>query len=111
MGEFSYTQANSSNEAYGQESFDFSSGYEADNTGIAAGPVSYQDEVAALVPENVPMLAAILMEQGVIDNAGLHTALARQSETGDSLTQVLLDAGLAAPDQLVMALQTRAHYR
>ena len=111
MGDFSYTQAGSSSEAYGQESFDFSAGYETATPGISAGPGGFQDEVAALIPENVPMLAAILMEQGVIDNTGLHTALERQAQTGDSLTQVLLDAGLAAPDQLVMALQTRAHYR
>ncbi|MDB5098947.1 MAG: hypothetical protein JWM80_3368 [Cyanobacteria bacterium RYN_339] len=99
MGEFSYTQADDTSEVFGE----FNASY--DSFG------SYQDEVAALVPENVPMLAAILMEQGVIDNAGVNTALARQAESGDTLVQVLLDAGLAAPDQLVMALQTRANYR
>jgi hypothetical protein len=99
MGEFSYTQADDLSGEYA----DFNGGY--DSFG------GYQDEVAALVPENVPMLAAILMEQGVIDHAGVNLALARQAESGDTLVQVLLDAGLAAPDQLVMALQTRANYR
>jgi hypothetical protein len=99
MGEFSYTQADDLSGGYA----DYNSGY--DSFG------GYQDEVSALVPENVPMLAAILLEHGVIDNDGVNTALSRQAESGDTLVQVLLDAGLAAPDQLVMALQTRANYR
>lgn len=110
MGEFSYTQAGGANEAYGQESFDFSSGYQTFDPGYGSAG-GYQDEVAALIPENVPMLAAILMEQGVLSHEGLNRALQRQAETGDTLTQVLLDEGLAAPDQLMTALQTRAHYR
>lgn len=111
MGEFSYTQAGASGEVYGQESFDFSSGYQTFDSGHGAATGGYQDEVAALIPDNIPMLAAILLEQGVIDHAGLDSVLSHQAETGDTLTQVLLDTGLAAPDQLVMALQTRAHYR
>lgn len=71
----------------------------------------YQDEVRALVPDGVPMLAAILMEMGVLDQAQLQTTLARQSETGDSLAQILMELGYAAPDQLLTALQTRASYR
>ncbi len=121
MGEFSYTPSEYTSEAYGEESF--STGYQSYEPGYdpnqgqgygeaplpAAG--GYQDEIRALIPENVPMLGAILMEQGVVSHDALMVALDRQAETGDSLVQVLLDEGLAAPDQLVMALQTRGHYR
>jgi len=104
MGDYSYSQGNQ--DAFGHESYDYSGGgYDG---GFGGG---YQDEVAALVPEGTPMLAAILMEQRVFDAEGLHRALARQMETGDSLCQVLMDEGLAAPDQLLNALQSRAHYR
>jgi len=110
MGEFSYTEADNQ-QGYGQESYDYSSGYQTFDPGYVAPAAGFQDEVAALIPEGTPMLAAILMEQGVLDQNGLHLALQRQAETGDTLTQVLLDEGLAAPDQLMTALQTRAHYR
>ncbi|MEB3329279.1 MAG: hypothetical protein VKQ33_08625 [Candidatus Sericytochromatia bacterium] len=78
---------------------DFNAGY-----GIKA-------EVAALIPEGVPMLAAILMEKGVLDRDGVQAALDRQAQTGDSLAQVLMELELAAADQLLDALQTRAFYR
>lgn len=87
MGEFSYTHTD-----------DFSYG-------------GYQNEVRALVPEGVPMLAAILMEMGVLDATHVQAALERQAETGDSLAQILMELGYAAPDQLLNALQTRASYR
>lgn len=86
MGDFSY-QA------------DFGAGY------------GYQAEVASLVPEGVPMLAAILMEKGVLSQEGLQAMQARQQQTGDSVAQALLDLELVAPDQLLEALQTRAYYR
>lgn len=108
MGDFSYSQAGNPAESYGQESFDYSGGYGDAEPSFAGG---YQDEVAALVPENVPILAAILMEQRVMDHAGLERALARQQETGDTLVQVLLDTQVAAADQVVVALQSRALYR
>jgi hypothetical protein len=78
---------------------DFGSGY------------GFKSEVAALVPEGVPMLAAILMEKGVLSPEGLQAVLNRQAETGDSVAQALMELGLAAPDQLLDALQTRAYYR
>lgn len=105
MGEFSYAQP----DGLGYE--DFSAGY-----GLEPGQdpgqafAGYQEEVQALVPEGVPLLGAILMEQGVLDEASLHAAMAKQAETGHSLAQVLLDENLAAPDQLVAALQLRASY-
>lgn len=86
MGDFSY-QA------------DFGAGY------------GYQAEVASLVPEGVPMLAAILMEKGVLTQEGLQALLDRQHQTGDTVAQVLLELELVAPDQLLDALQTRAYYR
>lgn len=101
MGEFSYGQ-----------DFDFSAGYDSpDPNGQAFGYEGYQQEVQSLVPEGVPMVAAILMEKGVIGPEQINAILHRQAETGDTLVQILLDDGYAAPDQLVDALQTRAHYR
>jgi hypothetical protein len=88
MGEFSYTHT---------DEFSYGGGY--------------QNEVAALVPEGIPMLAAILMEMGVLSQEQAFSAVERQSQTGDSLAQILLELGYAAPDQLLNALQTRASYR
>ncbi len=101
MGEFSYGQ-----------DFDFSAGYEAaDPNQQAFGYGGYQQEVQSLVPEGVPMLAAILMEQGVLPPESIQAILVRQQESGDTLAQILLDDGYAAADQLVTALQQRAAYR
>ncbi|MEB3284600.1 MAG: hypothetical protein VKN33_04875 [Candidatus Sericytochromatia bacterium] len=71
----------------------------------------YQEEARSLVPDGVPMLGAILLEMGVLDQGRLNSALERQLETGDSLAQVLMELDYAAPDQLLNALQTRANYR
>jgi hypothetical protein len=57
------------------------------------------------------MLAAILMEKGILTREGLQALLDRQAKTGDSVAQVLMELDLAAPDQLLDALQTRAYYR
>jgi hypothetical protein len=101
MGEFSYSQ-----------DFDFSAGYDGnDPNGQAFGYEGYQQEVQSLVPDGVPMVAAILMEKGLLSMDQVNAILARQSETGDTLVQILLDDGYAAPDQLVDALQNRAAYR
>ena len=106
MGEFSYSP-----DASGQE-FDFAAGYTGgDPNQQAFGYESYQQEVQALIPEGVPMLAAILMEQGVLPVDAMGAILAKQHETGDTLAQILLDDGYAAADQLVTALQQRAAYR
>ena len=110
MGEFSYTQP------------DFQAGYGYDD-GFQANPstdpnaaqgyqmAGYQAELAALIPTDMPLLAAILLEKGVLTQETVQAALRRQAEWGDSLAQVLLDGGWAAPDQLVEALQSRAAYR
>lgn len=108
MGEFSYTQSDS----FGNQDFDFSAGYDSpDPNGQAFGYEGYQQEVQSLIPEGVPMVAAILMEKHILSIEQINAILAKQSETGDTLVQILLDDGYAAPDQLVDALQTRAHYR
>lgn len=73
--------------------------------------VDYRAEVAALVPAGTPMLAAILIEQGILLQEGLAQAMARQAETGDALAHVLIDLNLVAPDQLMSALQSRAALR
>jgi hypothetical protein len=110
MGEFSYGQS------------DFQSGYgfegeagqaPAATYGTEPGyqMAGYQQELAALIPQDIPLLAAILMEKGVLDSNSVAQALERQAVTGDSLAQTLLDGAWAAPDQLVEALQTRASYR
>jgi hypothetical protein len=101
MGEFSYGQ-----------DLDFSAGYEGgDPSQQAFGYAGYQQEAQSLVPDGVPMLAAILMEQGVLPAESIQAILARQQESGDTLAQILLDDGYAASDQLVTALQQRAAYR
>ena len=98
MGEYSYAQP------------DFQEGY-GDFSGYGEPtPGGYQAEVQALIPQDVPLLGAVLLEKGVLSDATLNAALARQAETGDSLAQVLLEGGWAAPDQLVEALQIRAAY-
>lgn len=105
MGEFSYAQP----DGLGYD--DFSAGYGLEpGLDPGQGPSGYQDEVQALVPDGVPLLGAILLEQGVLDQPALQAAMAKQAETGFSLAQVLLDESLAAPDQLVSALQLRASY-
>lgn len=104
MGEFSYAQPDFA--GYGDLSLSYSEPSEA----TSDGPLGYEQEVASLVPEGIPMLAAVLHEKGVLTDETLHLALARQAETGDSLAQVLLEGGWAAPDQLVEALQIRASY-
>ena len=108
MGEFSYTQS----ESYDNQDFNFSAGYDSpDPNSQAFGYEGYQQEVQSLIPEGVPMVAAILMEKGTLSIEQINAILARQAETGDTLVQILLDDGYAAPDQLLEALQTRAHYR
>jgi hypothetical protein len=111
MGEFSYGQPDY------QAGYGYESGFDP-NQGYAAGPADtgyqmagYQSELQALIPQDMPLLAAILLEKGVLSPETAQAALERQAETGDSLAQVLLDGGWAAPDQLVEALQTRASYR
>lgn len=107
MGDFSFSQADS----YGHD-VDFAAGYSGDEPNQQAfGYESLQQEVQSLVPEGVPMLAAILMEQGVLPAESINAILVRQQESGDTLAQILLDDGYAAPDQLVTALQQRAAYR
>jgi hypothetical protein len=110
MGEFSYAQP----DFQAGYSEDFSFGY-AEQPGFEENPgppvAGYQEELAALIPQDIPLLAAILLEKGVLTNETLQAALAKQAETGDSLAQVLLEGGWAAPDQLVEALQMRASYR
>jgi len=49
-------------------------------------------------------LGEILIEMGVLDNAGLHQGLDTQHEKGGALGQVLVDAGLITPDALLEAL-------
>lgn len=98
---YGYGQAQ---QGYGQDQ-GYGYGYDA-----PAG-VDYRSEVARLVPEGTPMLAAILIEQGILLQEGLQAALARQAETGDALAHVLIDLDLVAPDQLMAALQTRASLR
>ena len=97
MGEFSYSHVES-DAYYGAQ----------DGHGGHAG---YHQEIRSLVPEGVPLLAAILMEAGILDQSQLQNVLNRQHETGDSLAQVLLELDLVGPDQLMTALQTRANYR
>lgn len=125
MGEFSYTQPDDFSgygdfsqgygqpepgagdlAGYGQEAF--STGYESESYAYQEG--GYQQELAALIPQDLPLLGAILLEQGVLSQETLQAAIAKQHETGFSLAQVLLDQGWAAPDQLVQALQIRASY-
>ena len=103
MGDFSYAQPSDFNTGYG-----FEAGFDSNPAGPVAG---YQQELEALIPQGIPLLAAVLLEMGVIDQASLDAALGKQAETGDSLAQILLDEGFAAPDQLVQALQTRALYQ
>jgi hypothetical protein len=109
MGEFSYGQSDFT-AGYGFEGqgFEENPGYGTDGGYQMAG---YQQELAALIPQDIPLLAAILQEKGVLSPETVAQALTKQAETGDSLAQVLLDGGWAAPDQLVEALQTRASYR
>ncbi|MFN3431075.1 MAG: hypothetical protein ACK46X_14115 [Candidatus Sericytochromatia bacterium] len=114
MGEFSYAQPDFG-QGYGYDAgFDPNQGYET-NPGYAPDQgyqmAGYQAELAALIPQDMPLLAAILLEKGVLAQDTAQAALARQAESGDSLAQVLLEGGWAAPDQLVEALQTRASYR
>lgn len=85
---------------------DFSVGYLDE----AAGPSGAAAEIAALVPEGVPMLLAILQEQALIDPAGIRRMLDRQAETGRSLAQLLLSEAGIEPDQVLTALQIRANY-
>lgn len=106
MGEFSYAQPDPAQGYGGYGGYDPNQGYGTYDPGYS----SFQDEVQALVPEGTPMLAAVLLEMGVLTQESLSAALAKQQETGDSLAQVLLDGGWAAPDQLAVALQTRAAY-
>lgn len=136
MGEFSYTQPDDFSQGYGdfsggygqqeypQPGFppqgdaagygqdNFAAGYEGQNDafGYEYQEGGYQQEMAALIPQDVPLLGAILQEQGVLTPEMLQQAIAQQHETGSSLAQVLLDQGWAAPDQLVQALQIRASY-
>lgn len=98
MGEFSYL------------GYDQAGGEGSDPFATEPPMLGYQQEAQALVPENTPMLGAILLEQGVLTQEALDAAIARQGERGESLAQVLLDGGLVAPDQLVTALQIRAAY-
>ena len=108
MGEFSYAQPDFE-QGYGYEpGFDPNQGYGAGEGYQMAG---YQAELQALIPQDMPLLAAVLLEKGVLSPETAQAALARQAETGDSLAHVLLDGGWAAPDQLVEALQMRASYR
>lgn len=107
MGEFSYGQSDFT-AGYGFEGQGDTPGYGTDGGYQMAG---YQQELAALIPQDIPLLAAILQEKGVLGPEVVAQALAKQAETGDSLAQVLLENGWAAPDQLVEALQTRASYR
>gem|GEM_PF-6664903 len=72
---------------------------------------SYRDEVQALVPDHVPLLAAILLEQGVLDQAKLAKVLERQVQTGESLATVMFELGIVGADQLITALQYRSSYR
>ena len=114
MGEFSYAQPDFE-QGYGYDAgFNPNQGYEA-NPGYAPDQgyqmAGYQSELQALIPQDMPLLAAILLEKGVLSPETAQAALEKQAETGDSLAQVLLDGGWAAPDQLVEALQTRASYR
>lgn len=138
MGEFSYSQPDDLSgygdysAGYGQAEYpepgspaappgpggygtdDFSAGYGSTDAAFGteydyqAG--GYQEELASLIPQDVPLLGAILIEQGVLTPEALHEAMAKQHESGSSLAQILLDAGWAAPDQLVQALQIRATY-
>lgn len=137
MGEFSYTQPDDLSgygdysAGYGQAEYpepgmpaappgggygsdDFSAGYgsadPAFTTEYDYQPGGYQQELASLIPQDVPLLGAILIEQGVLTPEALQEAMAKQHETGSSLAQILLEAGWAAPDQLVQALQIRATY-
>jgi hypothetical protein len=108
MGEFSYGQSDFQGYGYENTGFDPNQGYGAEPGYQMAG---YQQELAALIPQDIPLLAAILMEKGVLTQETVAAALAKQAETGDSLAQTLMEGGWAAPDQLVEALQTRASYR
>jgi predicted transcriptional regulator len=72
---------------------------------------SFRDEVQALVPDNVPLLAAVLLEQGVLDQAKLAKVLERQVETGESLAAVMFELGVVGADRLITALQYRSSYR
>jgi len=114
MGEFSYAEPDFQ-AGYGYDAgFDPNQGYAADPAGASNQGyqmAGYQAELAALIPQDMPLLAAILLEKGVLSAETAQAAVARQAETGDSLAQVLLDGGWAAPDQLVEALQSRAAYR
>ena len=111
MGEFSYAPSDFQS-GYGFEEspagFDPAASYGTEGGYQMAG---YQQELAALIPQDMPLLAAILLEKGVLSQETAAEALERQAMTGDSLAQTLLDGGWAAPDQLVEALQTRASYR
>jgi len=81
MGDYSYNQANPSGSEY-----DFSTGYGAgDPNAQGFGYEGFQQEVQSLVPEGVPMVAAILMETGVIAPDQIGAILAKQQETGDTL--------------------------
>lgn len=99
--------------AYASEGFGYGAeGGEGFGYGYGGqGQTDYRSEVAALVPEGTPMLAAILIEQGILTQEGLGQVLARQAETGDALAHVLIDLELVAPDQLMGALQARAALR
>lgn len=129
MGEFSYTQPDDFSgygdfsQGYGQPGTpagegaghgqeDYATGYEQPNEsfGYEYQEGGYQQELAALIPQGVPLLGAILLEQGVLSPEVMQQAIAKQHETGLSLAQILLDHGWAAPDQLVQALQVRASY-
>lgn len=108
MGEFGYAPSNEEYTGGGDGGYGYGDQQAGGDFGYGGG---YQDEIRSLVPENVPMIAAILMEKGILSSEGLNVALAKQEETGDTLVQVLIDEGLAAPVELVEALQTRANYR
>lgn len=98
--------------SYGDEGFealpDFSVGYLEEPAPAATGDA--RAEIAALVPEGVPMLLAILQEQHLIDAPGIRQVLDRQALTGHSLAQILLAEKRIEPDQVLTALQIRANY-
>lgn len=111
MGEFSYGQPDLQ-AGYGYDSgFDPNQGYAPGVPDQGYQMAGYQAELQALIPQDMPLLAAILLEKGVLSPETVQAALALQAESGDSLAHVLLEGGFAAPDQLVEALQTRASYR
>jgi hypothetical protein len=105
MGEFSYTPTDSQ-APYG----DFAAGYQESEASDFHSGYGFQAEAAGLVGEEVPMLGAILKEQGLLDDEKLAAALTNQLASGVTFAQVVLDLGFVAPDQLLQALQLRARY-